>query len=422
MIEIKKPPDKFWFPSLLQSANNIKSNSWFNILQKSNPNPSKLQQKNNKSSYIKTMKIPIYPTTEQKLILDKWYNAVIDMYNITNNYISNFYSKNNYIETFITIRKKLLDDANKLVENTSINKHILDYSVKHCVEMYKSAISNLKNRNIKHFTIKDLNKDRNRYNMVLEPANFSSKINGFCVRELKEMKSQRSLIGLFNHNSILQYNKNTKSYYIISPFEYTFEYIAKREQYCGIDLGIRTMATIYSPNKTLEIGTNLIPIIDCYNKKMDKIKSDKDNNIITENKYKKILNKYGNRMRNRIDDLHKKVSVFLCEKYENIHLGKISTQSIISNERGNLKKINKRRISILSFYKFNETIKNMGIKYKSNIKLIDEYNTSKMCHNCCNIKKDLGAKKVYECNKCKIKIDRDINASINIYNKGFLLE
>ena len=422
MVEIKKPPDKFWFPTLLQVANNIKSNSWFNILQKNNPNNINIKLSVINNTYIKTMKFPIYPTQEQKNILGKWYNAVTDMYNITNKYISDFYDKNKYIETFITIRKKLLNDANKIVKNTSINKHILDYSIKHCVEMYKSAISNLKNKNIKNFTIRDLDINRNRYNLVLEPANFSSRINGFCVKELGEMKSQRNLIKLFEHNSILQYNKNTGSYYIISPFEYDFEYISNKEQYCGIDLGIRTFATVYSNNKTSEIGTNLIPKIDRYNKKMDKIKSDKDINIITENKYKKILNKYGNKMRNRIDDLHKKVSVFLCERFENIHLGKISTQSIVSNEKGNLKEINKRRMNVLSFYKFMERIQLIGKKYKSNIKLIDEYNTSKMCHNCGHIKKDLGAKKVYECKECKIKIDRDINASINIYKKGFLLE
>ena len=45
-----------------------------------------------------------------------------------------------------------------------------------------------------------------------------------------------------------------------------------------------------------------------------------------------------------------------------------------------------------------------------------------MCHNCENLKMNLGSKKIYECDKCKIKIDRDINASINIYKKGFLLE
>ena len=166
----------------------------------------------------------------------------------------------------------------------------------------------------------------------MEPANFSLKISGFCVKELGEMKSQRSLINLFTSNSILQYNRTSKRYYIISPFSYDFQYTSNRNQYCGIDMGIRTFATIYSTNKTEEIGTNLISKIDKYNKKMDKIKSDKDNNILTEIKYKKILNKYGNRMRNRIDDLHKKVSVYLCENYKNIFLGKISTMKIIKNK------------------------------------------------------------------------------------------
>ena len=40
MSKIKKPPDKnkLWFPTLLQVANNIKTNSWFNMLQKDNLN------------------------------------------------------------------------------------------------------------------------------------------------------------------------------------------------------------------------------------------------------------------------------------------------------------------------------------------------------------------------------------------------
>jgi len=77
-------------------------------------------------------------------------------------------------------------------------------------------------------------------------------------------------------------------------------------------------------------------------------------------------------------------------------------------------------MQVLSFYKFRERINIISKKYKSNIKLINEYNTSKMCHNCENIYKNLGCKKIYKCKKCKIEIDRDINASINIYKKGFL--
>jgi transposase len=271
---MKKPPDISWFPTLLHSSNNIKTNSWFNILEKNNPDIKNTNLSIINNTYIKTMKFPIYPNDKQKIILNSWFESVINMYNITNKYISDFYNKNKYIESFINIRKNLLQYAKNIIKNTSINKHILDYSVKHCCDMYKSAISNLKNKNIKNFKIKDLDINRNRFNLVLEPANFSSKINGFCVKQLGKMNSQRKLIGLFNHNSILQYNKNTESYYIISPFEYDIEYISNREQYCGIDLGIRTFATVYSNNKTSEIGTNLIPKIDKYNKKMDKIRSD----------------------------------------------------------------------------------------------------------------------------------------------------
>ena len=418
MVTLKKPPDKLWFPTLLQASNNIKTDSWFNIRQKNNPNKLIPDKETINSSYVKTMKFPIYPTKEQKIILDKWFQAVTDMYNITNKHIFNYYKDNNKIETFITIRKQLLDKAYELVNSTKINKHILDYAVKHCVEMYKSAISNLKSKNIKKFTIKDIDNTRNRYNMVLEPVNFSKKMSGFCCSQLGEMKSQRDLKNLFTRNSILQYNKNSNKYFIISPFNYDLELIAKREKDCGIDMGVRTFATVYSPNKTLEIGTNLIPTIDRYTKKMDKINSDKDLKIITEQKYKRILYKYGNKMRNKIDDLHKKVAVYLVSEYKNIHLGKISTSSIISNKTCNIKEITKRRMNVLSFYKFNETIKIMAKKYNSNIKDINEYMTSKMCHNCKNIHKDLGSKKTYICENCKIEIDRDINSGINMYIKG----
>lgn len=414
---MKKPPDKLWFPTLLQVANNIETDSWFNILKKTNPSKIVPNTTNISTTFIKTMKFPIYPTIEQKIILDKWFDAVSDMYNITNKYISNYFKENNKLETFITIRKKLLIEAREIVKNTNIYKHILDYSVKHCLEMYKSALSNLKNKNIKQFTIKDLNKNRNRFNLVLEPNNFSKKINGFCVSELGQIKSQRNLINLFKSNSILQYNKNQNTYYIISPFEKNLNIAVKREDKCGIDLGVRTFATVYSPSQTLEVGTNLLPEIDKYNKRMDKIKSDKDLKLLSENKYKRLKDKYGNKMRNKIDDLHKKASIYLVKRFDEINLGKISTSKIISNKRDNLRDIIKRRISVLSFYKFNETIKKMGIKYESKVNEIDEYMTSKMCHSCKNIHQELGSNKIYICEKCGIKIDRDINASINIYKK-----
>ena len=94
------------------------------------------------------------------------------------------------------------------MNKNKINKHILDYAVKHCYDMWKSALSNLKNKNIKWFNIKDLSEDRIRFNLVLEPNNFSKKVNGFCIKPLGKIKSQRSLINLFNKTVFCNIIKN----------------------------------------------------------------------------------------------------------------------------------------------------------------------------------------------------------------------
>jgi putative transposase len=58
----------------------------------------------------------------------------------------------------------------------------------------------------------------------------------------------------------------------------------------------------------------------------------------------------------------------------------------------------------------------MKVKYNNKINEIDEYMTSKKCCECKNIKRNLKSEKIYKCSKCKLIIDRDINASLNIYD------
>ena len=45
---------------------------------------------------------------------------------------------------------------------------------------------------------------------------------------------------------------------------------------------------------------------------------------------------------------------------------------------------------------------------------MNEAFTSKTCCNCGYIKTDLGANKVFHCDKCDIEILRDLNGAINI--------
>ena len=183
--------------------------------------------------------------------------------------------------------------------------------------------------------------------------------------------------------------------------------------------GVRTFATVYSKNESLEIGNNLIPTIDLYNKRKDQLKSLIDTKCISGKLYRKLMNKYGSNMRNKIDDLHKKVSVMLVKKFKTINIGKISTKSIVSNETSNLSDLNKRRLLTLSFYRFLERLKFFGKKYDSKINLLSEYKTSMSCNNCGNEDKNLGNSKIYNCSKCRLVIDRDINSAMIFYRGGY---
>jgi putative transposase len=186
----------------------------------------------------------------------------------------------------------------------------------------------------------------------------------------------------------------------------------------GIDIGVRSFVTCYSPEKTYLIGNNTDEYIDRINKRLDNIKSNHDKNKISDSKYNKVYSKYSEKLKNKIKDLHNKTAKFLLERFREITIGKVSIKSMTSKLTGNIKKITKRRLLALSHYKFRMKLHQMKNKYNVKINETSEYNTSKTCSNCKYINKKTKSK-TFSCKKCKLVIDRDINASINIYNEEY---
>jgi putative transposase len=368
--------------------------------------------------YLKAIKIPIYPNNNQKKILYSYFETTTKTYNLTNGYLKENSKNDKSLLNLAKLRTTLNTQLKEIHSNSKLNRHTIDYAVKHCIEMYKSCYTRF-SKTGKEFNIRNLAMDRNRLNLVIEPTAFSKKINGFFITQLGYMRSEKKLKD-FNHNCILQYQRNTKKYYIIVPVDSTNWLSNSRYNKCGIDLGVRTFATLYSPEKTIEIGSNMKPIMNLYLKRMDKLNSNLDNNTIKQKLYNKILEKIGNKMRNRVDDLHKKVSSYLTLNYKEIIIGKFSTKSMVSNVYSNIRDITKRALMTLQFYRFNDRLKIMAEKNSCTVKFINEYKTTKTCHNCKNEKNDIGGCHIYKCEKCNIELGRDVNASINIYNMGFL--
>ena len=49
---------------------------------------------------------------------------------------------------------------------------------------------------------------------------------------------------------------------------------------------------------------------------------------------------------------------------------------------------------------------------------VNPYNTSKLCSNCGTIVEKELSERIHNCPTCKLSIDRDLNAAINILNIG----
>ena len=412
------------YPSLLVACNvksykDCKTHSWYDMKKYKNYKQSPLQHEHIDTTYIDTIKIVIEPTLKQQKILRLWFNDCIDIYNIANQHykdtLREYKPKINWINT----RKELNDHIIDVCKKNTLNKHTGDYAIKHCAEMYKSAVSN--HNYMSKFDIKNLEKSRSRENLIIEPASVSKKENAIFIKVLGEMKSNLPL-NLIKRNSILQYDKNTKKYIIIVPQTKDDIRTVGRADKCGIDIGVRTFLTTYSDNESLEIGTSntTYKLMNKCHKRLDNLQCNHDNKNISSACYNKSRLKYQQKLRHKIDDMHNKMASYLVKNYREIIIGKVSTKQMVSNITGNLYKPTKRRLLTLSHYRFRMKLKSMAVKYNANIVEVSEYLTSKTCCVCGNINDNLGASKTYNCDRCKIIIDRDINSAINIYENKVL--
>ena len=111
----------------------------------------------------------------------------------------------------------------------------------------------------------------------------------------------------------------------------------------------------------------------------------------------------------RADWLHK-LSRELCNQYETIIVEDINLQNMASNLHHGV---------VLADQGFG-MLRSM-IAYKGTLVKVSAKNTSKTCHSCGYVNKDviLGVEK-WKCPVCSVEHDRDINAAQNILYKGIV--
>ena len=117
---------------------------------------------------------------------------------------------------------------------------------------------------------------------------------------------------------------------------------------------------------------------------------------------------------NNVKELHYKTARLLCKSYNNIYLGKLSTRSIV---KGNLTSFDKHFAHALSHFTFSQILENKCNEFGKKLYYVDESYTSKTCGSCGSMY-DVKLSRVYSCESCLQKYDRDMNAARNILIKN----
>ena len=188
----------------------------------------------------------------------------------------------------------------------------------------------------------------------------------------------------------------------------------------GIDLGIKTLATVSDGTKVPNIKT--FRRVRILNKRLKRLqrkvsrkylinkcnKHNKTKNIIKLERRIKLIHRSLKNI--RINHIRKFVSELVKKQPQYIAIEDLNVKGMMRNKHL------AKDIANCSFYTIKEHLIRKAKERNIVVRLVDRfYPSSKTCSNCGSYKKDLKlSQRVYHCNSCQKEIDRDFNASRNI--------
>jgi putative transposase len=188
----------------------------------------------------------------------------------------------------------------------------------------------------------------------------------------------------------------------------------------GIDLGIKTLATV--SDGTIVPNIKAFRRVRILNKRLKRLqrkvsrkylinkcnKQNKTKNIIKLERRIKLIHRSLKNI--RINHIRRFVSELVKKQPQYIAIEDLNVKGMMRNKHL------AKDVANCSFYTIKEYLVRKAKERNIIVRLVDRfYPSSKTCSNCGGYKKNLKlSQRLYHCNSCQVKIDRDFNASLNI--------
>lgn len=462
--------------------NTVMGKSWFSITKKHPPKKNSLMtsfqsslfshpesmdsevipSKTKSKKLLKTLKMRMFPTKQEKIQLQEmmtqfrwYYNTTLTIMNIHyghenlhkqqwNEYsIRDIIRKYKYVEDQhenLIFKDFVYDEDNNTMPlpewwsgKNKPHSRLSRGAVYKFIYSLNSAIANYKNGNTRHFTMNFRGKKSNTDYLHFEDSQYPKFLAGiksrywYTNRNRKRCSISLNDIDCTKRGMEIIYEKNTDRYFLHYPVDRDWfpEYdrrndsqvmydVDSNDRVISLDPGIRKFLVGYDPKgSSVFIGegaslelTKLLLEIDNLNG---------DNNIRNNPKFAyKIWVKW-KRLKNLVSELHWKTISFLVENYDTILLPDFRVSGMI--RKRNLNKLTKRLMCMFSFNSFKEKLRYKCSTYGKKLIIVDESYTSCTCTGCGTINNTKG-REFLVCSSCNMEIDRDIAGSRNIFIKN----
>lgn len=368
---------------------------------------------------ILSKKIRIYPTETQVQKLWQSVGTTRFIYNWTLSRQEENYKNGGKFIKDGELRKEITQlKKTELTWLSEVSNNIPKQAVKDACNTYKKFFNKLSEKP------KFKSRRKSRDSFYNDPIKLKVKENMILIEKIGWVKIKEQIpIGVKYTNPRISFDK--KYWYISIGIEKESEKEELTDISLGIDLGLKELAVCSDGTKFKNINkTKIVRKTEKKLKRLQRKVSNKyeKNKIVKGGSCQYIKTRNTEKLEKRIQLIHRRL-----KNIRNNHLHQVTTSIVktkpyrIVMEDLNISGMMKNKhlsdkIRKQCFYEFRRQIKykceTKGIKFVLANRF---YASSKICNCCGKIKKNLKLKdRIYNCSYCGTKIDRDLNASINL--------
>lgn len=355
----------------------------------------------------KAFKYRMYPTRHQEDILSKTFGCVRVIWNAC---VESFNSYDKEINPNLKIIGKSDLIANKPWLN-EVSAATLQQKQRDFIEFSKQYFNKDRKKNI----------NRPRFKSKDDHQSFRLPSQKFKLLEDKIRLEKIGYVDIVVDRTIPEnsrlisctVSRDKSGRYFVSVLVETEQvYKQKTDKTIGVDLGIKTLATlsdgviIGNPHFIRENQTKLIRLQQYLSRKKKGSRRKKKCKLKIARLHRKISDK-------RLWYMHN-LTTMLVDNYDVICIEDLNTSGMLKNH------CLANYISDASFYMFRQQLEYKCKWYGKKLVVIDRfYPSSKTCSRCGWKDDDLKlSDRVFRCENCGLELDRDFNAAINIQRMG----